>query len=131
MRIANQTEIIHAIYAGGLHRYAIASIAPLVETAADGGDAVAGGIIDRAATELGAAAASVIERLEMRGDAFPTVLAGGVFRGLPSLIERVTALIAEAAPRSDVRPLNVEPAVGAVTLALAAARGPVALPSYV
>ena len=131
MRLASPTELIHAIYAGGLHRYAIANIAPLVQQAADAGDAVAADLLQRAAGELGAAAASVITRLEMRGDAFPTVLAGGVFRGLPSLIEKVAAHIAEVAPRSDVRRLSVEPAVGAVTLALAAARGPVALPSYV
>ena len=73
----------------------------------------------------------MIVRLDMIGDSFPTILAGGVFRGLPSLIGRVSARFAEIAPRSDVRPLTMEPALGAVTLALAAARGPVAIPAYV
>jgi N-acetylglucosamine kinase-like BadF-type ATPase len=130
MRLANPTELIHAVYAGGLHRYAIASMAPVVQRAADAGDAVASDIVRRAADELAGAASSVITRLGMRGDVFPTVLAGGVFRGLPSLIDRVAALVAEVAPRSEVRPLDVEPARGAVTLALAAARGTVAIPSY-
>ena len=130
MRLANPTQLIHAVYGGGIHRYAIGSIAPVVQRAADAGDAVAAGIIDRAAGELAAAAASVIARLEMRGDSFPTVLSGGVFRGLPSLIEKVAAHVAEIAPRSDVRQLEAEPALGAVTLALTAARGQVALPTY-
>ena len=131
MRLTSPTELIHAVYMGGLYRYAIASIAPLVERAANAGDAVAAEIADRAAYELAAAAASVITRLGMRGEAFPTVLAGGIFRGLPSLIGKVAAHVAEIAPRSDVRQLDAEPALGAVTLALSAAHGPVALPTYV
>jgi N-acetylglucosamine kinase-like BadF-type ATPase len=130
MQLGSPTDLISAIYHGGLHRYAIASIAPLVQQAADGGDAVAAEILDRAAAELSAAASSVIVRLGMRGDSFPTILAGGVFRGLPSLVGRVSARVAEVAPRSDVSRLEVEPARGAVTLALAAARGPVAIPAY-
>ena len=130
MQLANPTELIHAIYVRGLHRYAIASIAPIVQRAADAGDAIAADIVERAAGELAAAAASVITRLGMRGDPFSTVLAGGVFRGLPSLIGKVASRVAEIAPRSEVRRLAAEPAQGAVTLALAAARGAVAIPSY-
>ena len=131
MRLANPTELVHAVYVRGLHRYAIASIAPVVQEAVDLGDAVATDIVMRAATELSSAASSVITRLGMRGDVFPTVLAGGVFRGLPSLIDRVAAHLAELAPRSEVGRLDVEPAHGAVTLALAAARGQAAIPSYI
>jgi len=131
MRLGSPNELIHAIYAGGLHRYAIANIAPVVQRAADMGDAVAADLLDRAAAELTAAAASVITRLGMRGDAFPTVLAGGIFRGLPSLAAALAARVGEVAPRSDVRPLDGEPARGAVTLALAAARGPVSIPTYI
>jgi len=131
MRLANPTDLIHAVYGGGVHRYAIASIAPVVERAADDGDAVAAEIIDRAAGELAGAASSVIARLGMRGDPFPTVLSGGVFGGLPSLVGKVAAHIAEIAPRSDVRRLEAEPALGAVTLALTAARGQVAIPAYI
>ena len=131
MRLANPTELVHAIYVRGLHRYAIASIAPVVQRALDLGDAVATDIVVRAAGELSSAAASVITRLGMRGDVFPTVLAGGVFRGVPSLIALVADRVAEVAPRSDVRRLDVEPARGAVTLALGAARGQVAIPSYI
>ena len=131
MRLANPTELIHAVYVRGLQRYAIASIAPVVQQAVDLGDAVASDIVMRAAAELSSSASSVITRLGMRGDVFPTVLAGGVFRGVPTLIDHVAARVAEVAPRSDVTRLEVEPARGAVTLALAAARGHAAIPSYI
>jgi len=130
MRLGNPTELIHAVYGGGLHRNAIAAVAAVVQSAADAGDAVAADIITRAGVELSAAAASVIERLEMRGDLFPILLAGGVFRGVPSLVSQVATRLIEVAPRSEVRLLKVEPAAGAVTLALAAAEGRSAIPSY-
>jgi N-acetylglucosamine kinase-like BadF-type ATPase len=131
MQITTPTQLIHAVYERGPQRYAIARIAPIVQQAAERGDAVAADIIERAAAELAAAAASVIGRLDMRGEPFPTVLVGGVFRGVPSLIGKMAARIAEVAPRSDVSQLTTEPALGAVTLALAAARGPVSIPVYV
>ena len=130
MQLESPTDLIHAVYAGGLHRYAIAGIAPVVQQAADAGDAVAADIVSRAGIELAAAASSVIARLEMRGDPFPTLLAGGVFRGVPGLVHHVASRLAEVAPRSDVGLLDVEPAVGAVRLALAAARGSVVIPTY-
>lgn len=131
MQLGSPSDLIHAVYAGGLHRYAIAAVAPVVQHGADAGDAVAADILSRAAVELSASAASVITRLGMRGELFPTLLAGGVFRGVPSLGERVATHLAEVAPRSEVRRLEVEPAVGAVRLALAAARGAVAIPTYI
>jgi N-acetylglucosamine kinase len=131
MHLATPSDLIHAVYEGGLHRQAIAGIASVVQRAVDDRDAVAREILDRAAAELASAAASVITRLAMRGEVFPTVLSGGIFRGLPSLVPDVAARVREAAPRSRVELLEVEPATGAVTLALAAARGQVSLPSYV
>ena len=44
-------------------------------------------ILNAAGEELTRAAASVIERLEMRGQAFGTVLAGGMFRVIPWLVD--------------------------------------------
>jgi glucosamine kinase len=94
-------------------------------------DAIAAEILARAGGELASAAGSVISRLQMRGDAFPTILAGGIFRGIPWLVGDVTRRLSEIAPRSQVRRLEVEPAIGAVRLALAAAKGSLAVPTYV
>src|SRR5262245_24540811 len=131
MGLASPTELIHEIYYRDLHRRAIAGLAALVNQAALAGDAVAAQILARAGTELASAASSVIARLGMRGDSFPTILAGGIFRGVPSLARDVEVRLSEIAPRSIVRPLQLEPAFGAVRLALAAARGEVKVPSYV
>jgi hypothetical protein len=67
----------------------------------------------------------------MRGEEFPIILAGGIFRGVPWLISSVTARLTETAPRADVRLLDVEPAVGSVRLALAAANGTLMIPAYI
>jgi len=131
MQLSTPAEVIHAIYDRGLQRHAIAGLAGVVQRAMEAGDAVAGEILDRAATELAAAASSVVTRLGMRGDVFPTVLAGGMFKGIPSLVTAVTTRLAEVAPRSEVRRLEIEPANGAVTLALAAARDEVVIPVYI
>ena len=131
MQLTTPAEVIHAIYDRGLQRHAIAGIAAVVQRATEAGDAVAAEILDRAASELATAAASVVTRLGMRGDVFPTVLAGGILKGIPSLAANLTSRLGEVAPRSDVRLLDVEPARGAITLALAAARGHIVLPAYI
>lgn len=131
MRLASPTELIHAIYDKGLQRRAIAGIAAVVQRAADARDAVASEILTRAGAELAAAAASVIGRLGMRGDVFGTVLAGGIFHAIPALVADVQTRLSEVAPRSETQLLDVEPAVGAVRLALAAAQDRVTIPSYI
>ena len=92
------------------------------------GDAVATRILERAAEELVLAARSVTSRLEMRGEAFGFHLAGGVFRVVPWLVAELSRRLVEVAPRSRVSILDVEPAVGAVRLALAEARGGARIP---
>jgi len=131
MRLSSPTELIHAVYDHGLPRRSIAGIASVVQRAHNAGDAIASQILDRAAEELTSAASSVITRLNMRGDEFRIVLAGGIFTGIPALVPNVTARLPEVAPRSRARLLDVEPAMGAVRLALAAMRGEAAVPAYV
>ena len=87
-------------------------------------------ILNAASDELTRAAASVIERLQMRGQAFRIVLAGGMFRVIPWLADDVDRRLAEVAPRATVGALEVEPAMGAVHLALREARGDVRVPPY-
>jgi N-acetylglucosamine kinase-like BadF-type ATPase len=131
MGLTAPAELIHEVYDRNVRQQGIAALAPLVQQAHDAGDAVASGILERAARELVAAAASVISRLGMRGVAFPTVLAGGIFKVVPWLADEVSAGLSEVAPRSRPGVLTVEPAVGAVRLALAEARGGASLPEYI
>jgi N-acetylglucosamine kinase len=130
MHLADPRELVHQVYYRDVHRQSIAALAGVVQAAAAAGDVVASDILARAASELSAAAVSVIGRLGMQREAFPIVLAGGIFRGVPSLAHAVTPVLRDAAPRSDVRLLDVEPAVGAVRLALEAALGTLTIPAY-
>ncbi len=130
LNLVRPSDLIHQTYYRDLRRGAIAGLAPLVERARAEGDAVASDILSQAARELSAAAASVVTRLDMRGEVFPTILAGGIFKAVPWLAGELTQLLSEVAPRSDVRVLDVEPAAGAVRLAIAEARGGAKLPAY-
>jgi N-acetylglucosamine kinase-like BadF-type ATPase len=131
LSLKSPAELVQAIYEQGLPRHTMAEIATLVQSAAEAGDAVATEILTRAGSELTGAAAAVVAKLGMRGDVFPTILVGGVFRALPMLVDEVTVRMSEVAPRSRTRLLEVEPAVGAVHLALAAARGEHPVPKYI
>lgn len=124
-------ELIAEIYDRQLHHHAIAQAARLVQQAYDAGDAVAAQILERAADELLSAARSVVERLRMRDTAVQFVLAGGVFTGVPWLADELTRRLPALAMRAEVRRLGVEPALGAVRLALAEAKGGAQLPRYV
>jgi N-acetylglucosamine kinase-like BadF-type ATPase len=124
-------SLVSEIYHQPQGRRAIAALAPLVDGARAGGDLVATEIMIEAADELARAAGSVISRLEMRGEQFPILLAGGILKRSEWLAAEVAHRMAEVAPRSAVLPLTQEPALGAVRLALAEARGGVRVPPYI
>lgn len=123
--------LVSEIYHQPQGRRAIASLAPVVDQARADGDLVAAEIMVDAADELAKAAASVIFRLEMRGEQFPILLAGGMLKRSDWLAAEVTRRMAEVAPRSEVLPLTTEPVLGAIRLAIAEAAGQVRVPPYV
>ena len=123
--------LVPEIYHQPQGRRAIASLAAVVDKARADGDPVATEIMTLAADELSLAAASVIRRLEMRGEQFPILLSGGMLRESTWLAAEVRRRMAEVAPRGAVAPLTEEPAIGAVKLAIAQARGGVRVPPYV
>lgn len=122
--------LVAEIYHSPQGRRIIAALGSVVDRARDNGDPVARDIMTHAADELALAAASVITRLEMRGEQFPILLAGGLLRESIWLAAEVGRRMAEVAPRSTVAPLTEEPAIGAVRLAIAEARGGVRVPPY-
>lgn len=129
-RVAQTSDLVHEVYYRDTHRRAVAGLAGVVQSAADDGDVVARQILASAADELALAVRSVATRLEMRGLQFPLVLSGSLFRVIPTLRSDVLARLAEVAPRSQPAVLDVEPAMGAVRLALAEARGGARIPQY-
>jgi N-acetylglucosamine kinase-like BadF-type ATPase len=129
-RVAAPPDLVHVVYYENLSRQDIATLTGLVADAREAGDAVAASILDRAVSELAGAAASVTRRLGMTDAVFCYVLAGGVFRGVPWLTQALASRLAEIAPHSTAHPLAVEPAMGAVRLALAELQGRLVLPAY-
>jgi hypothetical protein len=73
----------------------------------------------------------VAARLEMRGAEFQFILAGGVFRAVPWLIDELRKRLGEVAPRAEIQHLIQEPALGAVALAIDEARGGASVPRYI
>lgn len=128
--LARPEQLVAEIYDNARGPGAIASLGATVERARAEGDLVAAEILREAASELALAASSVVSRLNMRGDQFPTLLAGGMLRNVPWLAAEVTRHLGEVAPRSVVAPLTVAPAMGAVWLALAEAHGGARVPPY-
>jgi N-acetylglucosamine kinase-like BadF-type ATPase len=130
LEIADISRLPRIVYDREQPRMAVAALGPLVQRVGAAGDAVATRILERAADELVLGARSVTSRLEMRGEAFGFHLAGSVFRVVPWLVAELSRRLVEVAPRSSVSILDVEPAVGAVRLALAEARGGAHIPQY-
>jgi N-acetylglucosamine kinase-like BadF-type ATPase len=129
-QVARAQDLIHEIYTGSLRAATIAALAQCVQTAFTSGDAVAIGILRASANELEASALSVARRLGIIGSAFPFVLAGGIFKSVPWLHEELARRLALSAPKSRTILLALEPATGAVRLALQEARGGARVPRY-
>jgi N-acetylglucosamine kinase-like BadF-type ATPase len=123
--------LVAEIYHQPQGRRAIAALGAVVDVARCDGDPVAIDIMTHAADELALAAASVISRLDMRGEQFPILLSGGMLREGTWLPAEVRRRMAEIAPRTTVRALTEEPAIGAVRLAIAEAHGGVRVPPYI
>ena len=126
--VGRPQDIGREVYRDGLRPAALAEIAPIVEAAAAAGDQVAVDILDAAASELTRLAVSVAEQLDLPQG--PVVLAGGTFRAAPRLTAAVLAALAERLPDAERRVLDVEPAYGAVRLAIALVRGELRVPVY-
>jgi N-acetylglucosamine kinase-like BadF-type ATPase len=123
-------DLIHEVYYRGMRPAAIASVAAHVQAAFDEGDETAVSILENGARELVGCAASVAAQLHMRDEVFRFVLAGGMFRAVPWLATALGVQLPHIAPRAAVERLDHEPAVGAVRLAIALARGEPRVPIY-
>jgi N-acetylglucosamine kinase-like BadF-type ATPase len=127
--VGRAQDLVRKVYTGDLKPAAIATLASTVQAAASEGDAVASRIIEVGADELAGMAASVASRLELSRP--EVVLAGGIFRAVPRMGEAVIARLSVRLPDARARRLEVEPAAGAVRLAIRAAAGESVVPGYV
>jgi N-acetylglucosamine kinase-like BadF-type ATPase len=113
-RSANQA--MHLFYAPDWPRSRVASLAPLVDTAAAEGDAVALRAIENAAQELAMLTAAVRAQLWQPGEAVDVAYVGGVFASL-RLLERYRMLVELEVGNRCAPPLR-GPAEGALLEAI-------------
>ena len=112
-------EITIGIHKGKIPDDDLIGLAPMLLQAADEGDPVARTVVKRLADEISVMAITAMRRLDLTGLATPVVLGGGVITARnPLLMDGITRQLAEAAPRAQVRVIEVPPVVGAALLGL-------------
>jgi N-acetylglucosamine kinase-like BadF-type ATPase len=131
LNLEQPSDLVPLVYDRGIPLQEVAALGALVSQARAEGDEEATLILRSAVDELLTAARSVVLQLGMADKAFPFVLAGGMFVGVPWLAVEVASGLTELAPRATVERLEVEPAIGAVRLAIAEAHGGARLPTCV
>jgi glucosamine kinase len=127
--VTRPAELVREIYYGGTRPSAIAALSREVQAAAEEGDPVARHIVDTGAAELASAAESVARQLGVETPA--VILSGGTLRGVARLRAGVIDQLTLRFPGTIVQLLDDEPALGAVRLAQALARGQASVPAYV
>jgi N-acetylglucosamine kinase-like BadF-type ATPase len=114
--VTSVQDLVPRVYERGLPKHRIAALAPQVQKARDQGDPLAADLIERGAQELALAARAVAARLDFGGREHPVVLAGGAFKACPAMVPPLEKAL--GLPGARLAPLQVEPALGAVALAL-------------
>jgi N-acetylglucosamine kinase-like BadF-type ATPase len=116
LEVDTVAALVPRVYDRELSRREVAALAPFVQQAVDEGDEVARAMLEQAGRELGLAARAAAQTLDFDGLPFPVVLAGGVFRACPDLVDHVGGSLRLDHARPSL--LRDEPARGAVLLAL-------------
>ncbi|TDO66591.1 N-acetylglucosamine kinase-like BadF-type ATPase [Kribbella sp. VKM Ac-2571] len=117
--MASLAAVIEAFHFGELPADRQLEAAPVLFQVAAAGDVVALGIIQQQAEEIVAMASSALRRLDLLGERVTVVLGGGVLTaGHSILLDRVTKLLADVAPKAIPRVVDVPPVVGAALLGL-------------
>ncbi len=115
-------EIVPLLYGDQLTHASVAALYPLVMHAAEGGDAVARGLIEEAARKLAEMAAAVLVRLHEPAST-PLAVAGGVLTHATRLRELFQLETRRLVPEVRFVEARHPPEIGAVLIAKAAARG--------
>jgi N-acetylglucosamine kinase-like BadF-type ATPase len=115
LRLAQPRDLITAVYQSQSPRTTIADLAPLVAEAAGRGDAVAVDILAETAGALATSAIALARRLGLPAGA-PVVGVGGMLGAGPAFRRPLDASLT-AASLQPLRPLEADPALGALRLA--------------
>jgi N-acetylglucosamine kinase-like BadF-type ATPase len=104
------------VYSKPLAKGAIAAFAVETARVAHAGDAVARGLYERAAVELGRQVTAVIEQTGLTGE-FPVGLIGSAFKAGALFVEPLAAAVREMAPQAQVAVVEMAPVGGCLLLA--------------
>jgi len=116
-RIKQIDDLVTHLYTVGLSVEQIAALAPSVIRSARK-DMISRRIVIEAGTALGEIACAVAIRLHMASDKFPVVAVGGNFRSGDYLLRALKARIKQSCPNARVIQMNLEPALGSLSMAL-------------
>ena len=112
-------QVTIGLHQGKIPHDDLISLAPVLLRAADEGDPVARSLVDRQADEIAVMAITAMRRLDLTGLATPVILGGGIITARnPLLMAGIARPLAQAAPRAQVRVIEVPPVVGAALLGL-------------
>jgi N-acetylglucosamine kinase-like BadF-type ATPase len=100
----------------GHQRTMIASFCPIVGWSADRGDAVAAGIIQKAAHDLALQLITAVKRCGKFN--IPITVSGGAWKATPLFFSSFSEEIRQELPCVDIRPPLFEPVVGGILLGL-------------
>ena len=119
LEVMEPQNVAVAIHEERWDEQVLVDLAPVVFAAADAGDSVATDLIVRLSHEVAGMAVGLLRRLRLDEDPTCVVLGGGMLQAQHGdVIRRVTDIIMAAAPRAEVRVLDVPPVVGAVRTGL-------------
>jgi N-acetylglucosamine kinase-like BadF-type ATPase len=120
--VSSPEVLLQMLYHNELQQPQLLELVPLLFEAAYAGDQVACQLVREVGMEVGVTARTLIRRLSLHDKAVEVVLGGSIFKAKgPLLIDTVTAVVHEVAPRGSLVVPKFEPVVGALFLALEAA----------
>lgn len=117
LNLEHINHIMHRLYSDGLSRTEIAALAPSVVATAEGGDSVAGQLLDQGAQELARCVIAVAHHLHLR-ERSELVLIGGLLTKTDAVSGRLATLLSRQLSTCQIVPANLSPVAGAALLAL-------------
>jgi N-acetylglucosamine kinase-like BadF-type ATPase len=112
-------QVMEALHTGRLAESRMVELAPVVFAAANAGDPVARGIVERQAEEVAVLVCTTLRRLRLRRVDADVVLGGGVARARnPIFMQRLTERVTACAPLARIAVVDEPPVVGAALLGL-------------
>jgi N-acetylglucosamine kinase-like BadF-type ATPase len=116
---ADVASVVDLLDGTARRRIDVTRFAPLVRTAAAGGDAVARALLAHAGAMLGETAVHIVRTLGMERSAFDLVLARDMFEGgNDEVVGALEACVRPVAPGARLNRLAVPPVAGAALMAL-------------